>query len=61
MKKLGVVLVPGPCSLPENIYSIPGECEKENELNLKKYEKLCEDTRFRYIETNPRQNLRFIV
>ena len=25
----GHVLVPGPCSLPENIYSIPGECEKK--------------------------------
>ena len=28
-KTWGHVLVPGPCSLPENIYSIPGECEKK--------------------------------
>ena len=28
-KTWGHVLVLGPCSLPENTYSIPGECEKK--------------------------------
>ena len=28
-KTWGHVLVPGPCSLPENTYSIPGECGKK--------------------------------
>lgn len=30
MKKLGVpALIPGPCSLPEDTYSIPAVCDKE--------------------------------